>query len=160
MKQIIHAYVKQCTVCQQAKSAHVRLSGLLNPLHVPTDAWSMTSLDFVEGLPKSGNINCILVVINKFTKYGHFIPLSHPYTALTVAQKLIDIVYQLHGMAAVIISECDPIFTSKVWQELFQLSDTKMNMSSANHPETDGQTKKLNQCLETYLLCAVHASPK
>jgi hypothetical protein len=84
----------------------------------------MISLDFVEGLPKSGNFNCILVVIDKFTKYGHFIPLAHPYTA--GHRKFVDTVYRLHGM---------PIFTSKVWQELFCLTDTKMNMSSANHPD-------------------------
>ena len=160
MKKDVRSYVAQCTVCQQAKSEHVRLPGLLNPLPVPTDAWSIISLDFVEGLPRSGKYDCILVIIDKFTKYGHFIPLSHPYTALTVAEKFIDTVYRLHGLPTVIISDRDPVFTSKVWQELFRLSDTKMNMSSANHPQTDGQTEKLNQCLETYLRCAVHASPK
>jgi ribosomal protein L21E len=136
------------------------MPGLLNPLPVPVEAWSTISLDFVEGLPKSGAYNCILVVIDKFTKYGHFIPLSHPYTALTVAQKFVDTIYRLHGLPNMIISDRDPIFTSKIWQELFRLTDTKMNMSSAHHPQTDGQTEKLNQCLETYLRCAVHASPK
>lgn len=160
MKDDIRRYVSQCSTCQQAKNEHVRLPGLLNPLPVPIKAWSMISLDFVEGIPKSGAYNCILVVIDKFTKYGHLIPLSHPYTALEVAQKSVDTVYRLHGLPSVIISDRDPIFTSKIWQELFRLSDTKMNMSSANHPQTDGQIEKLNQCLETYLRCAVHASPK
>lgn len=160
MKQDIRRYVQQYTVCQQAKSEHVKLPGLLDPLPIPTEAWSIISLDFVEGLPKSGSFDCILVVIDKFSKYGHFIPLSHPYTALTIAQKFMDNVYRLHGLPSVIISDRDPIFTSNVWQQLFRLSDTKMNMSSANHPQTDGQTEKLNQCLETFLRCAVHASLK
>ena len=159
MKEHVKTYVQQCTVCQQAKSEHIKLPGLLNPLPIPTEAWSIISLDFVEGLPKSGSYNSILVVIDKYTKYGYFIQLADPFTALTVAQKFLDTVYRLHGLPSVIISDRDPVFTSKVWQELFRLSDTKMNMSSANHPQTDGQIEKLNQCLETYLRCAVHASP-
>jgi hypothetical protein len=160
MKEDIKKYVSQCSICQQAKNEHVRIPGLLNPLPVPTEAWSTISLDFIEGLPMSGGYICILVVIDKYTKYGHFIPLSHPYAALTVAQKFVDTIYRLHGLPNIIISDRDPIFTSLAWQELFRLTDTKMNMSSANHPQTDGQTEKLNQCLETYLRCAVHASPK
>jgi hypothetical protein len=159
MKAHIKAYVQQCHTCQQAKGEHVKLPGLLNPLPVPTEAWNVISMDFVEGLPKYGSFNCILVVIDKFTKYGHFIPLAHPYTALTVAEKFIDTVYRLHGLPSVIISDRDPVFTSKVCQALFKLLDTKMNMSTANHPQTDGHTEKLNQCLETYLRCAVHATP-
>jgi hypothetical protein len=160
MKEHIKQYVQQCTTCQQAKSEHVRIPGLLSPLPIPTEAWSTISMDFIDGLPKSGQYDCILVIIDKYTKYGHFIPLSHPFTALTVAQKYIDTIYRLHGLPSVVISDRDPLFTSKLWQELFRLSDTKMNMSSAHHPQTDGQTEKLNQCLETYLRCSVHASPK
>jgi hypothetical protein len=104
-------------------------------------------MDFIKGLPKSGGFDRILVIIDKLTKYGHFIPLSHPYTALTVAQKYMDTVYRLHGLPSATISDRDPIFTSKLWQKFFRLSDTKMNMSSAHHPQTDGQTEKLNQCL-------------
>lgn len=98
MKQYIQKYVQQCSVCQQAKSEHVKLPGLLNPLPIPSEAWSIISLDFVEGLPKSGSFNCILVVIDKFSKYAHFLPLSHPYTALGIAQKFVDNIYKLHGL--------------------------------------------------------------
>jgi hypothetical protein len=59
----------------------------------------------------------------------------------------------------VIISDRDRVFTSAFWQELFKLKDTTLNMSSSNHPQTDGQTERLNQCLETYLRCMVQACP-
>jgi hypothetical protein len=113
---------------------HTKLPGLLQPLPVPTQAWEVVSLDFVEGLPNSERHNAILVVIDKFSKYGHFIPLHHPYTAMHVAKVYVDNVYKLHGLPTALISDRDPVFTSKVWHELFRLTDTKLLMSSAYHP--------------------------
>jgi transposase InsO family protein len=103
-------------------------------------------MDFVEGLPKSKNKDTILVVIDKFTKYAHFLPLSHPYTAMSIAQIFHNEVYKLHGLPSTIISDRDKVFTSSLWQELFKLSETTLNMSSAYHPQTNGQTERLNQC--------------
>jgi hypothetical protein len=108
-------------------------------------------LDFIEGLPKSNHYDTILVVIDKLTKYAHFLCLSHPCTAITVAKAFLAHIYKLHGMPSVIISDRDWVFTITLWQELFKLTDTTLNMSSAYHPQTDGQTERLNQCLETYL---------
>ena len=160
LKQDIQAYVQACVVCKQAKSEHIKKPGLLSPLPIPKEAWNMVSMDFIGGLPKSKNFDTILVVIDKFSKYGHFIPLCHPFTALQVAQIYVDNIYKLHGLPQVLVTDRDPIFTSNIWQELCKLTDTKMNMSSANHPQTDGQTEKLNQCLETFLRCLVHSTPK
>jgi hypothetical protein len=98
------------------------------------------------------------VVIDKLTKYAHFICLSHPYTATSVAQAFLTHVYKLHGLPSIIISDHDRIFTSSFWQELFKLTNTTLNMSSSYHPQTDGQ--RLNQCLETYLRCMVQSCPK
>ena len=95
-------------------------------------------MDFVEGLPKSQKFDTIMVVVDKFTKYGHFIPLAHPYTALHVAQAYLDSVYKLHGLPQGIVSDIDKIFTSAVWRELFRLTDTKLMMSSSYHPQTGG----------------------
>jgi len=117
-------------------------------------------MDFIEGLPNSYNKTVIMVVIDKFMKYAHFIPLSHPFTALQVAQVFLNQVYKLHGLPKAIISDRDRVFTSKVWQELFRLSDTKLLMSSSYHPQTDGQSERLNQCLETFLRCLVNACPR
>lgn len=92
------------------------------------------SLDFIEGLPKSARFDTILVSIDKFTKYDHFIPLSHPYTDLSVAQVFVEQIYKLHGLPKIIISDRGKVFTSALWQQLFKLTDTTLNMSSSYHP--------------------------
>ncbi|KAK1651826.1 hypothetical protein QYE76_069631 [Lolium multiflorum] len=85
-------------VCQQAKSEHVRYPGKLQPLPIPKEAWHTVGMDFIEGLPVSNKFDTILVVVDKLTKFGHFIPLKHPFTATTVAQAFFDTVYRLHGL--------------------------------------------------------------
>lgn len=117
-------------------------------------------MDFVEGLPKSSRFDTIMVVIDKYTKYGHFIPLAHPFTAMQVAQAYMDNVYKLHGLPESIISDRDKIFTSSVWKDLFNLTDTQLLMSSSYHSQTDGQIERLNQCLEGFLRCSVHSCPR
>lgn len=121
LKSTATEYVQACQVCQQAKSEHVKLPGLLQPLLVPEQAWSSISMDFIEGLPKSGSFDAILVVIDCFTKYSPFIPLSHPYTTLQDAQLYLNQVYKLPGLPSSIVSNRDRIFTSRIWQELFRL---------------------------------------
>lgn len=160
MKDTVQTFVQSCDICQKAKSEHVKLPGLLSPLPILDHAWEIVSLDFVEGLPTFDGFNTILVVIEKFKKYGHFIPVKHPYTAIQIAQIYMAQVYKLHGLPRAIISDRDRIFISAIWQELFKLSDTKFLMSSSYHPQTDGQTERLNQCLEGFLRCTVHSCPK
>jgi hypothetical protein len=101
MKTDVHSYVKNCVVCQQAKPDRSKLPGLLQPLQVPTASWQIISLDFVEGLPRALSANCVLVVVDSFTKYGHFLPLSHPFTPARVAKLFMNNVYKLHGMPSV-----------------------------------------------------------
>jgi hypothetical protein len=98
LKSAVEAYVKKCLVCQQAKPDRAKLPGLLQPLPVPADAWQVVSLDFVEALPLSGGFNCILVVVDLFSKYAHFLGLKHPFTAAMVVQKFLSDVYKLHGL--------------------------------------------------------------
>lgn len=159
MKQIVTDYVSTCTICQQAKTKHTKVSGLLQPLPIPPFPWHTVSLDFVEGLPKSNGFDVILVVIDKLTKYAHFLLLKHPFTVAQVAQVFLDGIYKMHCLPHCIISDRDKVFTSALWQELFKLTDTQLMMSSAYHPQTDGQTKRLNQCLEAFLRCSTHATP-
>lgn len=159
MKTDILQWVQSCRVCHQAKPDRARYPGLLQPLPIPKTAQTVVSMDFIEGLPQSGNANAILVVIDKFSKFSHFIPLRHPFTASSVAKLFLDHVYRLHGMPNIIVTDRDRIFTSNFWQQLFKLAGVDLRMSTSYHPQTDGQMERLNQCLETYLRCFVHACP-
>lgn len=111
----------------------------------------VVTLDFIEGFPKSNHYNCVLVVVDKFSRYAHFIPLSHPFTAFQVALAYMNNAFNLHGLPAAMISDRDRIFTSNIWQTLFKLVGTDLRMSTAYHPQTDGQTERVTQCLENYL---------
>jgi hypothetical protein len=93
----------------------------------------MVILDFLEGLPKAGKFDTILVVIDKFAKYGHFIPMAHHYSTQYVAQLYVDNVYKLHGLPKVLISDRDKVFTSALWHKMFTLIDSTLNMSSSLH---------------------------
>jgi hypothetical protein len=97
--------------------------------------------------------------VDKFSKYSHFLPLSHPFTAFQVAQLFLNNIFKLHGQPSAIVSDRDKVFTSTIWKELFKLLDINLRMSSAYHPQMDGQTERVNQCLETYLRCFVHTCP-
>ena len=107
MKQTIRLFVQECAVCQQAKVEHFKLPGLLEPLPVPTTPWTVICMDFVEGLLVSNKKDVIMVVIGKFSKYGHFLTLSHPFTTPQVAQTYMDDIYKLHGLPESIISDRD-----------------------------------------------------
>jgi hypothetical protein len=94
------------------------------------------------------SFNRVLVVVDFFTKHGHFIPLRHPFSAASVAKLFMLHVYRLHGMPSSIVSDRDRIFTSQLRQELFSLADVQLRMSSSYLPQSDGQTERLNQTME------------
>ena len=108
-------------------------------------------MDFIEGLPKSDGCNVILVVVDRLTKYAHFIPVKHPYTASTIAQAFLDNVVKLHGLPNSIVSDKDTVFVSHFWTQLFKLYKINLTLSIAYHPQTDGQMERVNQCLEMFL---------
>ncbi|KAJ3699288.1 hypothetical protein LUZ61_002993 [Rhynchospora tenuis] len=160
LKQAVHDYVSTCHTCQINKGEHVPYPGLLQPLPIPQSAWHSVGLDFITGLPTSKGRNVILVIIDRLTKYGHFLALIHPYNASDVAQIFLDNVYKLHGLPQNLVSDRDPIFTSQFWKELMEKIGVQLNMSTAYHPQSDGQTERLNQCVEQYLRCMVFDQQK
>jgi hypothetical protein len=160
MKLDVDNFVKQCLVYQRAKHGQKHPAGLLQPLPIPDEAWKQLSMDFIEGLPLSEKCNVIVVVVDRLTKYAHFFAVKHPYTAQSIAQLFLDNVVKLHGMPKSIVSDRDPIFLRKFWKELFTLYEVKLTLRTAYHPQTNGQTERVNQCLEMYLRCAIHENPK
>jgi hypothetical protein len=100
-------------------------------------------MDFVEGLPNSHGFDCILVVVDLFSKFSHFIALKHPFTALSVAKLFKVHNYKLHGLPSAIVFDRDKIFTSQLWRELFRLAGVELWMSSAYHPHRTGKLKEL-----------------
>ncbi len=160
MKKQIEEQVRACEVCAQNKTDTQAYPRLLQPLPVPNQVWEDICMDFIEALPKSEGKDNILVVVDRLTKYARFVPLKHPFTATDIAWVFMDTVYKLHGCPRSIVTDRDKIFTSQFWRELFQLLGTQLKMSTSYHPETDGQTERVNRCLETYLRCMCFQYPR
>jgi len=117
-------------------------------------------MDFIEGLPKVGGKSVILTVVDRFSKYMHFITLSHPYTASSVARAFFDGIVRLHGFPTSIVSDRDPVFTSHMWRDLFKMAGVQLCFNTAFHPQTDGQLEIVNKVLAMYLLCAMGDRPR
>jgi hypothetical protein len=157
MRWYIEQKIHECPVYQISKTEKVQYPGLLDPLPIPTAKWLAISMDSVSGLPKSKGKDVILVVLDRLTKYAHFIALSHPYTVVEV---FMSNIIKLHGPPSVITTDRDAIFTSMLWEELFHSMKISLHFSIAYHPEIDGQTERVNQCLEQYLRCMAFSEPK
>jgi hypothetical protein len=147
--------VEESLVCQQNKVEKIKTPGLLQPLAISSQCWEEVSMDLITGLPKSKGKSVIMVIVDILTKYTHFCALSHPFKSSTVSTAFMEIIQKLHGFLKIIVSDKDPIFTRHFWTKLFSCLGTQLAHNSYYHPQSDGQTKIVNKCLEGYLHCFV-----
>ncbi|KAJ9505461.1 hypothetical protein QJQ45_008894 [Haematococcus lacustris] len=152
MAAAVHDYIRTCTHCQRNKSSTTKPFGLLQPLPVPQHRWEQVSMDLITQLPvTSAGHDAIVVFVDKLTKMIHTVPTTTTVSAPELAQLFFDSVFKYHGLPKVIISDRDPRFTSNFWQQLFAKTGTHLNISTANHPQTDGQTERANRTIEDML---------
>ncbi|KAL5578650.1 hypothetical protein UlMin_011092 [Ulmus minor] len=126
MRKDVARFVRECTICQQNKYLATTPAGLLQPIPLPAQVWEEVTLDFIEGLPHSEGWDAILVVVDRLSKYAHFIGLKHPFSAVSVAGVFVREIVRLHGIPQSIISDRDRIFLSHFWTELFKLQGTTL----------------------------------
>ncbi|KAL0534327.1 hypothetical protein IC582_028617 [Cucumis melo] len=157
MKREVAEFVSRCLVCQQVKAPRQKPAGLLQPLSIPEWKWENVSMDFITGLPRTlRGFTVIWVVVDRLTKSAHFVPGKSTYTASKWAQLYMSEIVRLHGVPVSIVSDRDARFTSNFWKGLQTAMGTRLNFSTAFHPQTDGQTERLNQVLEDMLrACAL-----
>jgi transposase InsO family protein len=150
MEAQVRQYVHECDSCQRNKPSRHRRNGLLHPLELPSLPWSSISMDFITDLPESEGCQTIWVVVDRFTRMAHFVGLKEK-TAAAVARQFVNHIWKPHGLPDDIVSDRDTAFTSKFWKEVMNFLGIKQRMSTAFHPQTDGQTERVNQVLEAYL---------
>jgi len=150
MNERIIDFVRSCPECQKNKASRHQPYGLSSPLELPYASWQSIAMDFITELPLSEGCDQLWVVIDRFTKMAHFIPLREK-TAADLAIIFAREIWRHHGLPTDIVSDRDSRFTSEVWQEFLRLLGIRPRMSTAFHPQTDGQTEWLNQTIEAYL---------
>jgi hypothetical protein len=157
MERDIAEFVSLCDTYKRVKSEHQSLAGLLQPLKIPEWKWKEIGMDFIVGLPRTQvGYDSIWVIVDRLTKVALFIPVKTTYSGAKLAELYMSRIVCLHGVPKKIVSDRGCQFTSKFWEKLHESMDTKLNFSSAYHPQTDGQTERTNQILEDMLrACAL-----
>ncbi|KAF1314690.1 Pol protein, partial [Globisporangium splendens] len=144
-------YVRSCEQCQRVKPAG-KNKAPLHPLPIPQDCWKSVSMDFVFGFPEDKARNTgVVVFVDRLSKMVHVAPVRKHVTAQETACLLLEHVFRYHGLPESIVSDRDPRFTAAFWRELFRLLGTDLALSTADHPETDGQTEHVNRVVEDIL---------
>ncbi|MCO5583817.1 hypothetical protein L7F22_037731 [Adiantum nelumboides] len=152
MQQDFIKYVKACHSCQIMKASRQLPQGLLQPLPVPKERWESISMDFITNLPRTTKGNAqILMIVDRFSKMAHFIPCKKTASAPDIASLFVQHIFRIHGLPRSIISDRDPKFIGHFWTSLFKSLGTNLLFNSAYHPQTDGQTERINQILEEML---------
>jgi hypothetical protein len=158
MKREIAKYISECDTCQRVKTSHLKVAGTLQPLPIPSWKWEDICMDFIVGLPNtSRHHNSICVIVDRLTKTAHFLPVHTTHRAEKYAEIYIDQIVRLHGIPRTIVSYRGAPFVARFWEQLQESLGTHVIRSSAYHPQTDGQTERVNQILEDMLsACVLH----
>ncbi|KAJ9557023.1 hypothetical protein OSB04_011637 [Centaurea solstitialis] len=156
MKRDIATYVSKCLTCAKVKAEHQKPSRLLQQPEIPEWKWEQISMDFVTKLPKTKKVHdTIWVIVDRLTKSAHFLPIKETYSIDKLAQLYVDEIVMRHGVPISIISDRDSRFISRFWQSLQATLGTRVDLSTAYHPQTDGQTERTIQTLEDMLRACV-----
>ncbi|KAG2793948.1 hypothetical protein PC112_g23237 [Phytophthora cactorum] len=152
----VRKYVRACEVCQRVKPAAFSQAPLQS-LPTPSECWQSISMDFVFGLPPDSKRRTgVVVFVDRFSKMVHLAAVPAEVTAVQTARLFVDMVFKHHGMPLDIVSDRDPRFTARFWQEGFTLLGTQLSMSTADHPQTDGQTERVIGVLGDLLKSYAH----
>ena len=148
MEQDVEKYVRDCEMCNRNKPTNRKKAGLLAPLPIPGRPWESIGMDFITHLPRTkAGYTALYVVVDRLTKLVHIVPTTDTATAADVAQLFLDAVFKNHGLPRNIVSDRDVKFTSSFWTAFCEQVGIKLKMSSAYHPETDGQTERTNRII-------------
>ncbi|GJS47335.1 putative reverse transcriptase domain-containing protein [Tanacetum coccineum] len=156
MKKDIAEYVSKCLTYLKVKAEHQRPSGLLQQPEIPVWKWEGIAMDFVTKLPRtSSGHDTIWVIVDRLTKSAHFLPMREDYKMERLARLYLNEIVARHGVPISIISDHDSRFTSRFWQSMQEALGTRLDMSTAYHPQTDGQSERTIQTLEDMLRACV-----
>ena len=152
MKKDIYEYMSKCLTCQQVKAEHQVPSGLLNPFPIAQWKWDNITMDFVSGFPLTQRKHeAVWVIVDRLTKSAHFLPVRLDYSMDHLMELYVSEIVRLHGIPLSIVSDRDPRFTSRFWKELQSAFSTRLNFSTAFHPQTERQSERVIQALEDML---------
>ena len=153
MRDFIKDYCNSCTICKRSKPTRHKPYGLLKQLPIPSRPWDSISMDFIEQLPPSLGFTAILVIVDRLSKQGIFIPTHDTITSALLAELFVLHVFSKHGVPSHCTSDRGSEFVSHFFRSLGKALDMKLHFTSGYHPQGDGQTERVNQTLEQYLRC-------
>jgi len=151
MRKQVDRYVRSCAECQKSRTGRHASFGVLRPLSVPDKPWEDISMDFATGLPECEGYDAIWVVVDRLSKMRYFVPCRTTVDARGLAEMFLKDVVRLHGLPKTIISDRGPQFAAVFWKQLCERLGVDRRLSTAFHPQTDGQTERMNASIEQYL---------
>ena len=154
MRKTVDQYIRNCYRCHRSKAPRDKHNGLLIPSEIPEQRWTDIAMDFITDLPESEGMNAICTIIDKLSKERHYVPCrasEEGTTAEATARILIQWVFRTHGLPTTITSDREPQFIATVWRSFCKQLGIRSKLSTAFHPETDGQTEHANQDIEKHL---------